>query len=424
MPDYKRKRRGLKPAPRVNKKRIKKEAPQLDIEMHPQDSPAKTQKPMRVVKGKKAQAARRSRVRVLVIGFVGLVLLLCQFLIPAGLVETISTIVSPIGSGSYPLTLESNDTLNTISKGSYYYVLTNGKINAYSNGGKEIFTYTHGFENPVLKTSKTRALVFDQGGNTALIFTLSGLKKEIELKNEIKTASIGDNGTYAFVTDHENFACAVSVYKKNGKSVYEWFSSKDLVNNVAISPNGKKIAVSSFSSNIGQYTSKVSVLNFKSATPENEKNFEDTIVYSLDSSFSGGFSVLTSNSYNFIRWSNFKLKEYKNEYNTAMFRVGNSGSAVVYNRENNKTDNRIAIFNRSGKLKREIEFKGIITDFCLKNGHIYCVSDTKAYVLDNKGKVLRSADCGFGAVRISLIGQNTVALITDNKISKIKLEQE
>ena len=107
-----------------------------------------------------------------------------------------------------------------------------------------------------------------------------------------------------------------------------------------------------------------------------------------------------------------------------MFRAGNNGVAVVYNRESDKTDNRIAIFGKNGKLKQELEFKGIITDFALKNSNIYGISDTKAYVLNKKGKVLRSSDCGFGAIRLAPLGQSALAVITDNEINKIKLEQE
>ncbi len=425
MPEYKRKRRSrFSSAPKINKKRLKKEKISRDIEMTPSESSQNPQKTMRVVKGRKPKLQMRSRTIMLVTVIVALAVVICHFAMPSGIIETVSNSVSVIGSGSYPLELSSNETLNVVSKGAYYYVLTNSKISAYSNGGKEIFSHVHGFENPVLKTSKTRALVFDQGGKQLLIFNLGGLKSTVESKQQIKTASIGDDGTYATVISADNYAAAVNVYKKNNNLVYEWYSSTDLVNNVAIAPTGKKIAISTFSSNVGQYNSKVSVFNFKSATAENEKTYENTIVYAMDTTFAGGFSVITSNQYNFIKWSNFKISEYKNEYNTAMFRVGNNGVAVVYNRASDKTDNRIAIFAKNGKLKQELEFKGIITDFALKNSNIYCVSDTKAYVLNKKGKVLRSNDCGFGVSRLTPLGQNTLAVITDNAIDKIKLEQE
>lgn len=425
MADYKKKRRSaFKSAPKVNKKRIKGNLPPENIDMTSAEEEYKPKKNMRVVKGKKLETKRKLRISALIAVLVAIVLTVCELVIPAGLAETLSNMISVIGSGSYPASLESTNTVNAVSKGSYYYVLTNNSIAAYSNAGKKIFSYSHGFENPVLKTSKTRALVFGQDSNQALIFTLQGLKSTVDTKQKIKNAAIGDDGTYALVTSADNYAAQISVYKKNNKLVYEWFSSKELVNNVAVAPSGKKIAVSTVRSTVGSYNSKLCILNFKSATAEYERVYEDTVIYNLDTSFTGGFSVLTTNEYNFIKWSNFNTNTYKNDYNTAMFRAGNNCMAVVYNRDSDKTDNRIAIFAKNGKLKKEIKFKGIITDLGVRDGHIYCISDTKAYILDQDGKIIRSGECGFGAVRICPIGQNAVAIITDNTIGKIKLEQE
>lgn len=425
MPEYKRKRRGKpKSAPKITKKRTKKDIIPDDIPMVSSENEYKPKKNMRVVKGKKLESQRRFRIGACVVGIIAVVLIFCQLIMPAGVFETVSNAVRLIGGGSYPINLESNDTVTVVSKGSYYYVLSSNNLSVFSNAGKKIFTHSHGFENPVLKTSKTRALLFDQGKNDVLIFTLGGLKASKTLKQDIKNAAIGDDGTYALVTSAENYAAKVSVFKKNDELVYEWFSSEDLVNNVAVAPSGKKIAISTIISKVGRYDSEVGVFNFKSATAENKKTFENTVVYALDTTFTGGFSVLTANQYIFIKWSNFKQNEYKNEYNTAMMRVGNNGVAVVYNRENDKTDNRIAIFSSSGKLKREFQYKGIITDFALRNGNIYCVSDTKAYILNREGAVIRSGECGFGAVRITPMGQNIMAVITDTQINKIKLTEE
>ncbi len=423
MAQYKKNRHsGFNKRPKMNKDRLKRSNDGDDIAMSPSRD-YKPRKNMKVVKGKKLETKRRMKTFSLAACVIIAVLLICQLCIPAGLAETLSNTIATIGSGSYPISLESSTTLNAVSKGSYYYVLTGSSIEAFSSGGKRIFTHSHGFEKPVLKTSKTRAIVFGQNSTEALIFTLRGLEKTVEAKEKIKTAAIGDNGSYALVTAAEGYAAKVSVYKKNGKLLYEWFSSQDLVNNVAVAPRGNKVAVSTVSSAVGSYNSKLLVLNFKASSPEFQKSYENTVVYTLDSSFTGGFSVLTDNGYDFIKWSNYKTKEYKNEYTTAMFRSGTGGTAVVYNRENDKTDNRIAVFSKSGKLKYELKFKGIITDFALKDGHIYTLSDGKVHILANDGSIMRTADYGFGAVRICPFGHSTAAVITDNAINRIKLEQ-
>lgn len=424
MPDYKRKHRSrFKAAPKVNKKRVRKEEYSNDIEMTPHGEKPQKQK-MRVVKGRKLEQKRNFKIFASAIGVLLIVFIICQLIIPAGIVETVSNSFAVMGAGKYPLELNSSDTLNVVSKGSYYYVLSDTEICAVSNSGKLIFSHTHGFEKPVLKTSSTRALVFDQGGTGALIFNLSGLKTTIKNEKEIINANIGENGSYALITPADNYVSSVSVYKKNNKLVYEWLSSNDMINSVALAPNGKKIAISTMSSNVGSYDSKVSILNFKSANSEYTKDFKNTIIYELDSASNSGFAVVTENSCDFISWRGKNITEYKNDYNSDMYRSFSSGKVMVLNRESDKTDNRIVVFSKNGKLKSQIQFKGVITDIAVKGNNIYCLSDTNVYILDIKGQVLRTAQGGFGAQRFAVIGQNKVAVITDNLITELKIKQE
>ena len=164
------------------------------------------------------------------------------------------------------------------------------------------------------------------------------------------------------------------------------------------------------------------ILNFKSANAEFSKNYDGEIIYDLSSVSSRGVGVATANTFDFIRWHKYESKEYKNEYNLQMLRESNKGILLVYNRENDKTDNRIVMISNKGVVKHQLRFDGIITDIAFKNNHIYCISDTKAYILDMEGKTVRFADCGFGVVRFSVISQNEIAVVTDNQINTIKFE--
>ncbi len=423
MPDYKRKRRsGFKAAPKINKKRIKNKEINADIAMKPQSEENKPQK-MRVVKGKKLEQKRRVKAITYALSVLLAVVVFCELIMPAGVIETAANAVEVLGAGKYPIELESSDTLNIVSKGAYYYLLTDTKISAVSNSGKVIYSYIHGFENPVLKTSKTRAMVFDQGKKSLLIFSLSGLKTSLDFKeDEILNAAIGDDGSYAIVTKADNYAAAVNVYNKKDKLVYQWLSSEDMVNNVAISPNGKKIAISTLSSSVGNYDSKLLILNFKSANAEYTKDFKNTIIYSIDGVTKTGFVAVSEKNYNFISWKGKVITDYNNEYSANIMRCSAAGTVLVFNRESDKTDNRIAVFGKNGKLKIEITFKEIITDIALKGNSIYCLSDTSVCILDTKGNVVRKENGGFGIQRIAIIGQNKVACVTDNVISEIKLK--
>lgn len=431
MPDYKKKKvNRLKGAFKPKKAKHRAVPKDDEIEMTPLKRSAKRsedikktpQKELKVVKGKKLERKRKTRVFLSSVAAVLIVLGVLHLILPVGIAENIGNLTALIGGGSYPIDLESSDTLNTVSRGMYYYVLTNAYINAYSGNGKQIYSYAHGYENPVLKTSKTRALIFDQGGNEAVIYNLRTKKKTVKTDYDIITADISDSGTYAIVTRSDKYASVVSVYDKHNNRLYEWSSSSDTVNNVAVSSGGKKIAVSLFNASSGKFNSKISVLEYDSATPKYTENIEETLVYALDSFHNSGFSAVTGKGFGFYAWSDFKKTEYKSDYSPAFLRSGSGGTAIVFNRESDRADNRIVLFSPKGKLKYEFDYKGTISDIEVSGGHIYCISDTSAYLLSDDGKALSQADCGFGVTHIAPIGTNMLAAVTDNGIQKIKLE--
>ncbi len=426
MPQYKkRKVNRFKNAVRPRKKHRAAAAADENIEMthggKKTSVPREEKSAMRVVKGKKLERQRRVRILLSAAALAAAAAVILHLILPVSIAENIGNLTAVLGSGSYPAELSGGETLNAVSRGLYYYVLTNTEISAFSSSGKKIYSVAHGAENPVLKTSKTRALVFSQGGDEAIIYNLRAKKAAVKTDNDIITACISDSGVYAVATRSESYASVVTVYSKYNKKIYEWFSSSDTVNNVCLSPNGKKLAVSTFGAASGRFSSKINVLEFDSATPKYSESFDGSPIYSIDNLKNYGFSAVFSNSVLFVSWSVYKKSEYKNDYAAAMFRIGDGGACAVFNRESDRTDNRIAVFGAKGQLKSEFEFKGIISDIELSGGHIYCISDTVLRILSEKGETLREADCGFGVQRLAVTGTNRAAVITDNRIDEITL---
>ncbi len=424
MPDYKKRKHSKLSSPnKIRKSRIAQKTPSDDIKMSPLSRKrSKASSDMKVVKGKKLENKRKFKICAVITALIICVILILQVVFPAGIIEAISTATALLGAGSYPIGLESNETVNVMSCGSYYYILSNTHIDAVSTSGKRLFSYNHGYENPVLKVSSWGALVFEQGGKEALLFNAKKLKGTVKTEKPILTGAVSDSGRYALVTLSDKYASSVSVYAKNGKIVYEWYSAKDTVNNVLLSSNGKRIAVSTFDSSGGQYHSAVSVLDFESATPLHIEKFQNALVYTLDGSFRNRFAVVTDNAIKLIRWRGFKSSEYKSDYNTAFFRTGKGRYITVFNRESDKTDSKITVFSKSGKQKAEFNYKGVVSDIAVYGNHIYCMSDTEIFLLNAEGKVMRKGVCGFGAVRFIPVSTNSVIVFTDNKIESIKLE--
>lgn len=417
MPDYKKKK-----VKHVGRSRGKS-AVSVDIPMQSGNKrrPQTSDSGIKVIKGNRLERQRRFRIAAVAAAVVLTAVVVLSILLPVGLLENISNIVSTAGIGEYPYELYGTEILNTISRGSYYYVLTDTNIVASANNGKIIYTHPHGFSKPVLSVSETRALLYDQGGKDVDVYSLSKQVNSVTVDGTVITAAISRSGYFAVAYESDTYASTVDVFNKNGKKVYTWNSARNLVTGITLAPSGKKIAVSTIGVTAGKYTSDVLVLGYDSADPLFTKEYPDDTVLNIENVSSNGFSVLTSNKYSFISWRKYLVSDTDNELEPAMYRKVTSGAVVVYNRSGDRGDNRIVILSKKGEKVSEIDFDGIISDITYAHGHIYCISDTSVYMLDKEGNVMRTADCGYGGTRLAVTGTYSVAVVYSGKVERVEL---
>ncbi len=85
---------------------------------------------------------------------------------PIGVFEFIKNSIYASGSGDgYDIGIEGGKPIYTVTDGKVYFVTTDTTVNCYNTSGKVIFEKFHTFENPVVKKSETRYMLYDQGEN-------------------------------------------------------------------------------------------------------------------------------------------------------------------------------------------------------------------------------------------------------------------
>ncbi len=420
MADYKRKK--------VKKSFTKKKPQEInnDIQMRPKNKkniePIVPQEDIKVVRGSKYGQRFRNKFLITVVAVVALVYFVLSLILPVSVYENITNSIALLGHGKYPTYTSGSTIINSVSNGQYYYVLTDTSIIAYSNGGKIIFNELHGFSNPVLSVSETRAIVYDQGGENLYVYNLSGKIDSLDTKQEIITASISKNGDFAVSTHSDNYTSVVKVYDKNLKNIYTWNSAKDIVNNVLVNNSGNRLAVTTFNAIAGQYNSKMMILGFESADPLYTVELESTLALSLFNT-GKGVSVITPNKYKFINWKKFTINDIDISGEINLVRKAENGLLLVTNRANDRSDNTVLLVSKKGLLSKEFKINNLITDIQYSKSRVYYISDTLVNILDNNGNVLRYGDCVYGTQKISVLSSNSVAVITDSEIFKTNIEK-
>lgn len=379
---------------------------------------------LRVVKGNKLRNRNRVRVITGLVATIVAAVLIFYFSLPTGIVDQINVFSSGFGSSQFPVSMAGSNTLTVDKHGSLFYCLSDTMVEGFNSGGKRILKSQHGFSAPVMRTSATRALIFDQGGISYKVYGVNDVIIEKTTKKNIISGSIARCGAYAIATGAEGYAACVTVYNKNGEQVYEWNSSVELVSDVALSPNGKKLAVAVFSGENGVYKSKVYVLTFDSASPIHTTEYEGKFIYSLQTNINKGFFTVHSEGTDYTSWGRYSNKNFTTENSVRMYRGNSRFSLAVTTRSSDKKDNTLILFNKKGKQVSEIKWEQSITDAALVGSHIFILSDTKVYLIDKSGNTVRTGEAGFGGVRVVGISLENAIVISDNILNKVVLKSE
>ena len=340
---------------------------------------------------------------------------------PTGLIEYSQNYFKSIGSGKFPKDLVGAKTLDCRSNGNPL-ILTDAAYLVYNESGKTVFSDTHGFTNPIMKTSKARTLVFDQNGNNYKVYNYSTTLTSGSSNDALITGDICRNGSYAIVSKPADYASKVEIFTKHNKMKFTWCSSKEIVTAVTLSNNGNRLAVATIYANAGQSVSKVYIFGYKSADPLYTLQYESPVLY-LENFNGSSFVAATETSVNFIKWKNgVGTTAALGGRIISIREVSATKLCVSCESSNNNLETRLIMFNNKFFPEKDIVYAGAINDVLYYGKCFYCLDGNRVYKIDGTGKVIKHAECGYSVRRILPRTANSVITVSDSSIDKCVLE--
>ena len=377
-----------------------------------------------IIEGKKFDKVKKNATSISVIICLACIYLIVCVFHPVGLVEYLTHCYARIGSGKgYEISISGGETLNTVQKSNYYYILSDNNMEVYNNSGRNIFNIGHGFSRPVLKTGDTRFLLYSQGEKVLKVHTFNGLHHTYNMDNAILTANISKNGTVAIATKTEGYESKVVVYNKNNKKLYEWFSSDETVTAVCLNDNAKRLAVATVKVTNGIFVSKIYILKFNSANPVRTFEYNGEIIYNLCNSDNNNIYALFEKRIEFINVLTGNKKENKTDYSLNIAKkIGNS-IVTVNTLDANKSEANVFVYSLSGRLKANFKVNSAVSDVSIKNNRLHFLMDSGIVIIDKTGKILSKAQCSFDVKNIVALSDRSVVGISNNLVNKYLYEQ-
>ncbi len=419
MPKYKKKRKHYKP---INKKsQYIDDSSDILMRSGRKKKVGELDTP-KLIKGKKKQNAVKFKVVSVTVVVLVVLAIILKLIFPVGIFETFKHFFSTLGIGEFPLEISGNEVVDVSVEGNSYFVLTNTNVYSITNSGKIINSFSHGFKEPKIKTSNTRALVYGQGKEKYSVFI--GEEKKISEKTDygICCCDISDSGVFAIATFSKSYSSCVTVYNADGEQIFSWNCANGYINSVALSRNGKRMAVSTLNSSGGEKSSKLYFFNFKNTDSEKTVEYNNKFIYDLVPQNSGVF-VICGNSYDFIDWNDKKTVSENTEFNIKLFRSNSYGSVAVLDRNSNNYDNKICYISKKGEKANNFTFSGVINDVSLYKNHIFVNSDSTVYIYDIDGKSIGKINCGYMGRRIIPVGSNKVCVVFDDTVNVFELKE-
>lgn len=299
---------------------------------------------------------------------------------------------------------------------------SNSNIVALDSSGNQIFSRQHSFSAPVMEGNGTRSLTYDLGGKGYRIDSLDSVVYESNGDLPIITADIGSNGSYAVVTQHDEYLSYMRVYNSSNEEVYTYAFSEYYINTVSVSDDGTKVIASGLSAKNGNPVSAVYYLSITEETPVEFFEIDNTVVYSVEYLTSDKVAFVGNNACGTLDLNKKEIiKNSYNEMELTAFDIDRNLQSVTVSLSRNG-DGRLCsvyIYSSTGQIETSFDTDCRITSLDAYSNKIAVIDNGRARLFDKSGSELYNTDAGADAAALIMDTQREAYVLGISEIRYI-----
>lgn len=337
-----------------------------------------------VILGSKQEVRRKRLITTAITFIVVLSVLVFCLTSPTGPIERITNTFALVGGGDFPADISGSETLAFKNYNDKSFVLSNSHLMGYTSSGNEFLNLQHNFSNPVLETSIERILIYNRESTGFIVANNSNIIFEESLPSSIYCASIGKNGSMAFVTSTSSYAAQVLVFNRSMKQYFSWYLADGLITDIALSNDGEYVAISVLKVKNGIFASEIYCLDTDEENPVFIKEINDESIVELEVISSDKFIYVSNESTALVDWDSGEISKIgPQNLSPAYFKATGDGELVVYSEA---ARSQIYLFDSDGDIKLNFEYNEIIEDISFYDETFFVLNGNQISVLDYLGK--------------------------------------
>lgn len=328
------------------------------------------------------------------------------------------------GNG-YPYQINSSTVKNIGVINGELAILKDDCTMSINSTAKEVKEEKHTYATPVMDIKGNRILLYDRGGTRYRTETRTGIVYEGHLEDDEKiiTAAIGKSGNMAFGTLSDTSMSRLTVINSsNKKKEFVWNCADYIINSVALSDNGKRVAVATIGSRDGKPYSKVFVFDLKGSKPK-ELELPGTTV--LDMNFMSGDILSIVGDDMFIVFKHLKDAKTLDYGSSSLlnFAFADNGSAVLILSEyGSMNSQKMICYGSSGNKVAEEKYSVPVKSLYVAGNRISVLTKENVITYNTRGKELKKYKADGKAISAYPVGSRTYIYEMGNILKAEKQE--
>lgn len=315
----------------------------------------------------------------------------------------------------------SNENLKVIDNS--LFLVSDSYFTTLNNSAKVMLNNSHCYQNPMIKVCKTRAIIYDLGGKNLKLISKSKILHSVDIENNLISADVSDYGAFSIVSGAKGFLSQLTVYDKNGKDIYYKYNfAEHYVTDVAISPDGKSVAVCGCTARDGSILSSVYVFDYKSEVPVAKFDYENNVFIGIKYLSNGNIAVLGENLTSIVNPKNCTKEDFSyDNKNLVGFDINKQeGVTLALSISEDGNNSEIFVLNKKGKLETSFRTEHNIKALSFNKRRIAALAYGKVYIYNFSGKKIKLVDVGNDAKNIKLFSNRDFYVLGVNEVRKIR----
>lgn len=326
--------------------------------------------------------------------------------------------VLQLGKG-FPVEDDFSDILQTGEMGTTMAVLSPDSFTVYSPTAKNIFTYSHTMQSPVMDTASHRSVLYDQNSTSLKVLNGHNVLFQQEMENSIIHAEISDSNRIAVTTRSASYNGEVTVFNYNMKQRFVWYCATGFPIYSTLSDSGKTLAVNTVQTVDGLLTSRIYLINARDGA---EMYSITAASYPLHMQFLSDSRLLIAYPNRIVLWdvaNNAQLASFDFAGgNLQSVTVSGRYIAVAYGGLSRQQTSQLTLLSKEFEEKFTVTVSEKISDLSLSSSRLYALGSENMYEYDYSAQLLNTVNTG--ALAKSLADYSGTLLITSTSISKVE----